>query len=177
MTEVVPFKSAAANKWWVQIRGRAFGPYTIEQMAHFLAEGRVKPSTLVSDNGQTNWTEARRIMALRGLRTPNTSKDSEAANIFVHAEIFSGAWQGFMAALEGMGSVCDLGPNLWLVRTQHSAGAVRNALSQTLERGDRFVVIDATRDRLAWFNLGPETDVRISKVWNGPLRSEPAPAR
>lgn len=177
MTDVVPFKSTTANKWWVQIRGRAFGPYTIEQMAQFLSEGRVKPSTLVSDNGQTNWTEARRIMALRGLRTPNSSRDSEAANVFVHAEIFSGAWQGFMAALENLGSVCDLGPNLWLVRTQHSAGVVRNTLSQTLERGDRFVVIDATRDRLAWFNLGPETDVRISKVWNGPVRKDTQPAR
>ena len=49
---------------------------------------------------------------------------------------------------------------------------IRNTLSQTLERGDRFVVVDATRDRLAWFNLGPEVDVRISKVWNGPLRPD-----
>jgi hypothetical protein len=30
--------------------------------------------------------------------------------------------------------------------------------------------------RLAWFNLGPEVDVRIGKVWNGPLRAEPAKA-
>jgi hypothetical protein len=71
-----------------------------------------------------------------------------------------------------MGVVCDLAPGLWLVRTRFSAGVIRNTLSQTLERGDRFVVVDATRDRLAWFNLGPETDVRIAKVWNGPLRPE-----
>ena len=77
-----------------------------------------------------------------------------------------------MAALESMGAVCDLAPGLWLVRTRFSAGVIRNTLSQTLERGDRFVVIDATRDRLAWFNLGPEVDVRIGKVWNGPLRGE-----
>ncbi len=61
---------------------------------------------------------------------------------------------------------------MWLLRTRHSAGIIRNKLSQTLEQGDRFVVIDASRDRFAWFNLGPEVDVRVSKVWNGPLRSE-----
>ncbi len=170
---IVPMKSAAATKWWVQVRGRAFGPYTIEQMAAFLSEGRVRPTTLVSDNGESNWTEARRIMALRGLRTPAPANDAtEAANVFIHAEIISGSWMAFMAALESMGTVCDLAPGLWLVRTKFTSGVIRNTLSQTLERGDRFVVIDATRDRLAWFNLGPEVDVRISKVWNGPLRGE-----
>lgn len=168
-----PPKSAAASQWWVQIRGRSFGPYSIEQMAQFLSEGRVRPTTLVSDNGKTAWTEARKVMTLRGLRAPQAANDaSEAANVFVHAEIISGSWNAFMAALESMGQVCDLAPGLWLVRTRFSAGIIRNTLSQTLERGDRFVVVDATRDRLAWFNLGPEVDVRIGKVWNGPLRAE-----
>lgn len=172
MSDAATLKSTT-GKWWVQVRGRAFGPYTIEQMAQFLAEGRVRPNTMVSDNGQTNWVEARRIMALRGLRKPQAANDTEeAANVFVHAEILSGAWMAFMAALESMGFVCELAPGLWLVRTRYSAGVIRNTLSQTLERGDRFVVVDATRDRLAWFNLGPEVDVRISKIWNGPLRPD-----
>ncbi len=170
MSDLAPYKSTADAKWWVQVRGRAFGPYTIEQMAHFMTEGRVRPNSMVSANGKDKWTEARRIMALRGLRTPTPANDvEEAANVFVHAEILSGAFMGFVAALESMGRICDLAPGLWLLRTSHSAGVVRNTLSQTLERGDRFVVIDATRDRLAWFNLGPEIDVRISQVWNGPV--------
>lgn len=171
----IPAIPVSASQWWVQVRGRTFGPYNLEQMARFLSEGRIRPTTLVSADGESNWTEARRVMALRGLRTPNAANDStEAANLFVHAEIVSGSWNGFMAALESMGSVCDLAPGLWLVRTRFSAGVLRNTLSQTLERGDRFVVVDATRDRLAWFNLGPEVDVRISKVWNGPLRPDSA---
>ncbi len=171
MAEVVTPAKVAAN-WWVQVRGKAFGPYPIDQMARFLAEGRVRPTTLVAEKPDGQWIEARKVMALRGLRAPSASNDShaEAANVFVHAEIVSGSWNGFMAALESMGAVCDLAPGLWLVRTRFSAGVIRNTLSQTLERGDRFVVIDATRDRFAWFNLGPEIDVRIGKVWNGPLR-------
>jgi hypothetical protein len=60
----------------------------------------------------------------------------------------------------------ELAPGVWLVRTQKSAGVMRNTLSQTLDQGDRFAVIDATRERLAWYNLGPEVDVRIREVWN-----------
>ena len=167
--------SPSATQWWVQVRGRAFGPYSIEQMARFLSEGRVRPTSLVSHQPDGGWTEARRMMTLRGLRAPAPGKEAQAdaANVFVHAEIISGSWMAFMAALETMGTVCDLAPGLWLVRTKFSSGVIRNTLSQTLERGDRFVVIDATRDRFAWFNLGPEVDVRIGKVWNGPLRAEP----
>lgn len=170
----VPAKTGTSTDWWVQVRGRAFGPYSLEQMARFLGEGRVRPSTMVSNDREGGWSEAHKIAALRGLRTPQPSNDTqvEAANVFIHAEIISGSWNAFMAALEGMGSVCELSPGLWLVRTKFSAGIIRNTLSQTLERGDRFVAIDATRDRLAWFNLGPEIDVRIAKVWNGPLRGE-----
>jgi hypothetical protein len=173
VSDIASLRPSTASKWWVRIRGRSFGPYSIEQMARFMSEGRVRPDTMVADNPESGWIEARRVMSLRGLRTPTPANDTaEAANVFVHAEIVSGAWMAFLAALEGMGSVCELAPGLWLVRTSFSAGVIRNALSQTLETGDRFVVMDATRDRLAWFNLGPETDVRIAKVWNGPLRAK-----
>lgn len=168
----VPTKTGTSANWWVQVRGRAFGPYSLEQMARMLSEGRVRATTMVSNDRDCGWTEAHKMTALRGLRTPTPSNDTqvEAANVFVHAEIISGAWNAFVAAIEGMGAVCELSPGLWLVRTKFSAGVLRNTLSQTLERGDRFVVIDATRDRLAWFNLGPEVDVRIQKIWNGPLK-------
>ncbi|MGE0595298.1 MAG: DUF4339 domain-containing protein [Hyphomonadaceae bacterium] len=186
-----PEKTSTAAQWWVQVRGQAYGPYSFEQLCRFVEEGRIRPSTPVSDKPESGWTEARRI---GGLMTPLRAEPlavtqtighagavtgDVAANVFVHAEIHSGAWTPFMAALESMGAVCDLAPGLWLVRTRFSAGVIRNTLSQTLERGDRFVVIDATRDRFAWFNLGPEVDVNIGRVWNGPLRNEKSsgPAR
>ncbi len=177
-----PDKTAAAQQWWVQVRGQAYGPYSFDQLTAFVEEGRIRPATMVSDKPETGWTEARRVGGLMSPLRAESNKSltatigsasvETAANVFVHAEIHSGAWTPFMAALESMGIVCDLAPGLWLVRTRFSAGVIRNTLSQTLERGDRFVVIDATRDRFAWFNLGPEIDVRIGKVWNGPLRTE-----
>ncbi|MGH6951669.1 MAG: DUF4339 domain-containing protein [Vitreimonas sp.] len=169
-----PVRATSADRWWVQVRGRTYGPYTMEQLSSFVAEGRVRPATQVSDNPDGAWVEARQLIGLMApLRAGEPANNvGSAANVIVHAEIASGCWTGFMAALESMGSVCDLAPGLWLIRTRYSACIIRNTLSQTLERGDRFVVVDSSRDRLAWFNLGPEVDVRISRVWNGPLRGE-----
>jgi len=170
----LPPKADATAKWWVQVRGKAFGPYPLDQMARFVAEGRVRPTTPVADCREGPWNQARRVLALRGLRAPAAGGDAqtEVANVFVHAEIVSYSWNAFMAALHTMGAVCEMAPGLWLLRTRFSAGVIRNTLSQTLEGRDRFVVIDATRDRLAWFNFGPEIDSRIGKIWNGPLREE-----
>ncbi|GAM99744.1 hypothetical protein U91I_03399 [alpha proteobacterium U9-1i] len=159
-----------ASHWWVQVRGQAYGPYALDQLHRFVEEGRIRPATPVSDKPEAGWVEARRVPGLLApLMMPKDTKADaadELANVFVSAELLSGAWPRFMAAMKGMGSVCDLSPGLWLVRTRFSAGVIRNTLSQTLDRGDRFVVIDATRDRLAWFNLGPEVDVKINQVWN-----------
>jgi hypothetical protein len=176
--EIALQSTASHSGWWVQVRGHVYGPYTIEQLAAFVEEGRIRPATRVSDSPSKGWIEARRVEALmaplRAASEPAVEPQTvqEGANVFVHVEIVSGAWPAFMAALESMGSICHLAPGLLLVRTRFAAGVIRNTLSQTLERGDRFVVIDATRDRFAWFNLGPETDARIREVWNGPLRAE-----
>ena len=173
MSEKEAAAAVQAPQWWVQVRGQAYGPYSFEQLTKFVGEGRVRPSTLVSDRPESGWTEARRV---GGLMTPSqpesaANESNGAANVFVFAEIRSGAWMAFMAVLESMGPLCELAPGLWLVRTRRSVGVLRNTLSQTLERGDRFVVMDASRDRLAWYNLGPEVDVRINHVWNAPAKA------
>ncbi|HVY84871.1 MAG TPA: DUF4339 domain-containing protein [Caulobacterales bacterium] len=171
-----PAETSARAQWWVQVRGHAYGPYTLDQMTRFVEEGRVRPATRISDQPSKGWIEARRVDALMApLRAASGHEDAQAidvANVFVHAEIITGAWGAFMAALESMGPICELTPGLWLLRTRLSVGVVRNTLSQTLEKGDRFVVVDATRDRLAWFNLGPGIDVAIGHVWNAPLKAE-----
>lgn len=166
---IAPARTEAPTQYWVQVRGQAYGPYPLGQLAGFVEEGRIRPATPVSDRPDSGWVEARRMPGLLApLVAPRSSKVEpvdQFANVVVFAEIFSGAWPRFMAALEGLGQVCEMASGLWIVRTRCSAGIVRNTLSQTLDRGDRFVVIDATRDRLAWFNFGPEIDAKINQVW------------
>jgi hypothetical protein len=175
-----PVQPAAAERdatetWWVQAKGASYGPYARAQLDRFVAEGRIRASTLVSTRRDGGWREAHSAPELAGLfaapaPTPGFApKAHEPANLFVFTEIHSGAWMQFMAALEAMGRIAELAPGFWILRTRLSSGAVRNALSQTLASGDRFVVVDATRDRLAWFNMGPGPEVAIREVWNADL--------
>jgi hypothetical protein len=43
--------------------------------------------------------------------------------------------------------------------------AIRNQLVQQLGKLDVLFVVDATRDKAAWFNFGPEADSRIRRNW------------
>ncbi|MGE3303725.1 MAG: DUF4339 domain-containing protein [Hyphomonadaceae bacterium] len=179
---------AASETWWVNTNQKVYGPYTRQQMARFLAEGRVTQNTLVSLKADGDWSEARYCRAFRGMlhedrttfRTAERASASagaphDVANVLVYAEFLSGGRRKFEYELHQLGAAAEITPTLWLVRTRKTAGALRNTLSQMLERGDKMFVLDATRDRLAWFNLGPETDVRLREVWNAPI-GEHAPA-
>jgi len=41
---------ATQNHWYVQVSDQAYGPYSIEQMRHFIDEGRVISSSLISQD-------------------------------------------------------------------------------------------------------------------------------
>jgi hypothetical protein len=68
-------------------------------------------------------------------------------------------------AISSLGPAYRLLPNVWIVSTDQSVNAVRNRLVQELGKADCLFVVDASRGKAAWFNFGPEADVRIRRVW------------
>lgn len=56
------------------------------------------------------------------------------------------------------GEAIEVAGGLWHVRTRATASAIRNALSRLMAEGDTLVVIDASKDDAAWFNIGLEVD-------------------
>jgi hypothetical protein len=137
----------------------------------------VTPTSLVATAQDGEWVEARHsptlaaaLASARGsFKTEPNEAAAEDANLVVYINIASGVSHSIEHELRRMGAVAEINPGLYLMRTRRTAGVVRNAMSQMLSRGDKLLVLDATRDRLAWFNLGPETDARIREVWNAPL--------
>jgi hypothetical protein len=69
------------------------------------------------------------------------------------------------AAISSLGPAYRLTTNVWIISTEQSVSAVRNRLVQELGKADSLFVIDASRGKAAWFNFGPEADVRIRRVW------------
>lgn len=68
-------------------------------------------------------------------------------------------------AIGSLGLYYRLTNNVWIISTDQSVSAVRNRLVQELGKSDSLFVIDASRGKAAWFNFGPEADVRIRRVW------------
>ncbi len=64
-----------------------------------------------------------------------------------------------------LGPAFKLSANAWVVHTPSGAPEVVNVLTRHLGSADRLFVVDATRNRTAWFNMGPETDAKIRQVW------------
>jgi uncharacterized protein DUF4339 len=68
-------------------------------------------------------------------------------------------------AINSLGQSYRLTNNVWIISTEQTVSAVRNRLVQELGKADSLFVIDASRGKAAWFNFGPEADVRIRRVW------------
>ena len=56
-------------------------------------------------------------------------------------------------------------PQAWLLSSDMSINAIRNTLVQKLGRIDMLFIIDASHNKAAWFNYGPEADSRIRRIW------------
>jgi hypothetical protein len=87
------------------------------------------------------------------------------ANFIIIADIRARSSAPFEATLNRIGANYRLNPLVWLLHTDKSAGAIRNELVQHLGTTDSVFIADANRGKMAWFNLGPEADARIRKVW------------
>jgi len=89
----------------------------------------------------------------------------EKAQFAVIVDLKSRAPGKLDQTIMSLGPAYKLLPNVWIVTTDQSVNAVRNRLVQELGKLDMLFVVDATRGKAAWFNFGPEADVRIRKVW------------
>lgn len=168
----------AAKTWFVKVDGRVYGPYTQAQMRAFIQEGRVAAHSLVSIDRDSGWKPALEIEILRGwldqargAANDRSSAEGRAANFIIVADIRSETGSAFESALSHFGDETKILDGVWLLRTASSAATLRNELSHLLDRDDSLFVVDASRNKTAWFNLGEEIDRRIREVWSPSERS------
>ena len=91
--------------------------------------------------------------------------DNACANFIIIADIRARSGAPFEAALNRLGANHRLNQLVWLLHSDKSAGAIRNELVQHIGSTDSVFIADASRGKMAWFNLGPEADARIRRVW------------
>jgi len=89
----------------------------------------------------------------------------ERGRFLIIADMKSRSISGLEEEILNLGPAYAIFPQIWLLVSDQSINAIRNALVQKLGKVDVLFVIDATRNKATWFNFGPEGDARIRRVW------------
>jgi hypothetical protein len=93
-------------------------------------------------------------------------KPGERAHVVIIADMKSRSINGLEEEIYKLGQACPILPQVWLLRTDQTINTVRNLLVQQLGTLDSLFVVDATHDKAAWFNFGPEAESRIRRLWS-----------
>jgi hypothetical protein len=72
-------------------------------------------------------------------------------------------------AIMSVGPAYKLAPNVWCVNADATAPGLLNSLSTHIGKTDSMFIVDATRDRSVWLNIGPESESKIRRVWRRAL--------
>lgn len=189
--------NAAQSDYWVLKYGEdLYGPYTIEAMERYIKEGRVAAQSIIAPAGSENWQSARDVSifaayfdrgradqshataaAARNERPAYGSgkgqvdrrKRADTNNFVVITQIKSHHGPDLERAIMSVGPAMKIAPNAWVINAKTTAPGLLNHLSQHIGRIDQLFVSDATADRIAWFNFGPELDAKVRRVWRKPV--------
>ena len=170
----MPRDDGIAMSWFVKVEGRVYGPYTPAQMRAFAGEGRIAAHSQVSDRRDEGFRQASDVADLKSWieearqgadQRRKVTVTGRAANFVVIADINSDNGAAFANALEAYGDIEAITNGVWLLRGATTSAALRNELSHLLDREDKLLVVDASRDRSAWFNLGRDADQNIRQLW------------
>lgn len=178
------------GSWIVSFAGRTFGPYSTRQMGEFAAEGRLAKQSLVARAGESTFRKACEESELAPIfhnshdppaaivpqplrpetqpafgRHDENSRPGEFAHFIIAADLKSGSIARLEETIAKLGQSCPIMPQVWLLSSDQPISIIRNMLTQQVGKLDLLFVIDATNDKAAWFNFGPEADARIRKFW------------
>lgn len=92
-------------------------------------------------------------------------RQPETSNFIIVMDVKSRYTGPLEEAIMSLGPAYKLAPNVWCVNADATAPGLLNDLSIHIGKTDSMFIVDATRDRTAWHNLGPETDAKIRRVW------------
>jgi hypothetical protein len=178
----------------MSVGGRVYGPYSLDQMRGFHAENRLADHSMVAREGEEQFRAAGEDPALAPLfqrESPATEQavepaqqpesaqprrfgakqeaeqsDGQVAHFVIVADMKSRSISGLEEEIFSLGEAHRFGPQAWVLCSEGTINTIRNALVQKLGKLDTLFIVDAARDKAAWFNFGPETDTRIRKMWS-----------
>jgi len=165
----------AEDSWFVTVEGQSYGPYSDDQVAAFVREGRVSQQTPVR-RGREPWIVAglhAQLTAVFASSRPAPAAEPVAvgeeklAKVVIVTELRTGSSIALEAAISKLGSSYRINQFVWLVHTHVPFAQLRKDLAATIGRNDPLFISDTTNRRTAWINFGPGAEATISALWRG----------
>jgi hypothetical protein len=182
-----------SDNWTISVNGRSYGPYTAPQMQAFAAEGRLAPQSLVARGEENQFRAAAEDPVLSAFFRPaapastarpaqfftaegneeiqpafgrnDEDTSGERSHFLIVADMKSRSISGLEEEIFNLGPAVPILPQAWLLSSEMPINVIRQTLVQKLGKLDMLFVADATHDKAAWFNFGPEVDSRIRRIW------------
>ncbi len=148
-----------SENWTISVGSRVYGPYSVEQMQAFHAEGRLATHSLVARAGEEQFHPAGEDTELAPLFGPV----AEAAPQQPEPQAETAA--ALDEEIHNLGHAYRFMPQSCVLTSEASLNTIRHALMQKLGKLDTIFVVDTIHDRAAWFNFGPEADIRVRRMW------------
>jgi hypothetical protein len=98
-------------------------------------------------------------------RSADEPRTGERGRFVIVADMKSRSITGLEEEIFNLGPAYSIMPQAWLMTSDLGINAIRNTLVQKLGKLDMLFIVDATHNKAAWFNFGPESDTRIRRVW------------
>jgi hypothetical protein len=164
-------------KWRIKVGDKEYGPYPRTRLIDFLKEGRVGASTLLCCGNDTEFVRADRHANLRWDFSPARKRkfgevklepgetEVPICNYLIAARLLSTS-DSFERVLRDSGKMAKATGDIWVLRSKETVQQLRHKLSMVMRKDEQVLIVNASKDRLAWFNLGPETDVAVRDVWD-----------
>ncbi len=169
-----PFETV---KWRVKVGEKVFGPYPRTRLIDFLKEGRVTAASLLACGQDDFFLRADQHPQLRwDFRAPRKRRFGEprldpgeteapVCNYLIVGRLLS-SHESFEKILGAAGKFTRAAGDMWVLRSRQSIQQIRGQLSLTMKPHEYFVIVNATKDRLAWYSLGVESDIAVRSVWD-----------
>ena len=179
-----------SESWTISVGSRAYGPYSIDQLRAFQSEGRLAQHSLVARAGEEQFHPAIEDPDLASLFGVEAAAQPEAeiqpapqpepvrfgkepeqattdrSRFVIISDMKSGSISALEEEIFNLGHAYRFMPQAWVLTSEASLNTIRHALMQKLGKLDTIFVVDTIHDRAAWFNFGPEADIRVRRMWS-----------
>jgi hypothetical protein len=164
-------------KWRVKIGDAEYGPYPRSRLIDFLKEGRVTASTFLCCGNDADyhradchpnlrWNfKAQRKRKFGDPKLDPGETEVPVCNYFIAARLVAGN-ERIERVLRDAGKMTRAAGDMWVLRSKQTVQQLRNQLAPVMRPHEYFIIVNASKDRLAWFNIGVESDIGVRGVWD-----------